>query len=197
MRLLTILLLAVTLSSCGLFKKVSHTTNTDLEIKAETELSTDTSTKTKTDTDRQTITKTTETVDTQVRVPGTSVTVARPLTELIENGHIMAQDGTAVVRIEYDPTTGTVKATGKTEPTFMPIKIQRTEEVSEDLKTKETVKTDIETDLKEAVKADQETETKDVTTERNTSQIWMGTLIGIITMLLIIMGVAEVKRRFL
>ncbi len=197
MRLLTILLLAVALSSCGLFKKISHKTNTELEVKAETELSTDTSTKTKTDTDRQTITKITETVDTQVRVPGTSVTVARPLTELIEKGHIVAQNGPSVIRIDYDPTTGTVKATGKTEPTFMPVKIQRTEEVSEDLKTKETVKADVETERKEAVKVDQETETKDVTEEPSTANIWMGTLIGIIIMLLIILGVAEVKRRFL
>lgn len=196
MRTLTVIFLAISLSSCGLFKKISNKESTDLEVKASTELRTETDTKTKTDTERETVTKVTEIVDTQVRVPGTSVTLARPLTELIEKGTIMAQDGTAVVRIDYDPTTGTVKATGRTEETFMPVKIHRTEEVSEDYKSSADVKTSQEVDHTQAIKVDQETETKNVTTERNTSQIWQGTLLGILLMSLIILGVAELKRRF-
>lgn len=197
MRTLAVILLAISLSSCGLFKKISNKVSTDLEVKANTELHTETDTKTKTDTERETVTKVTETVDTQVRVPGSSVTVARPLTELIEKGTITAQDGPSIVRIDYDPTTGTVKATGRIESQIVPIKIHRTEEVSEDVKTNETVKTNQDVDHTQSVKADQETETKQVTTERDTSQIWQGTLLGILIMSLIILGVAELKRRFL
>jgi hypothetical protein len=185
------------LTSCGTFKKWSHRNEVNNELQVNTASTSDTSVKTQSKTDRDISTKITEKIDTQISVPKETASVARHLTELIEKGIIQAQDGNTTVEVRYDPTTGTVKAIGTTVAHTIPVQATKTTEVREDYKSSEIVKAEGSSTEDVAVKKDEEKTVTDVTTEKKTGDIWTGTLLGIILMLLIILGVAYIKRRFL
>lgn len=197
MKILAILILGMFLTSCGTFKKWSHRNEVNNELQVNTASTSDTSVKTQSKTDRDISTKITEKIDTQISVPKETASVARPLTELIEKGIIQAQDGNTTVEVRYDPTTGTVKAIGTTVAHTIPVQATKTTEVREDYKSSEIVKAEGSSTEDVAVKKDEEKTVTDVTTEKKTGDIWTGTLLGIILMLLIILGVAYIKRRFL
>jgi hypothetical protein len=197
MRILAILIIGMFLTSCGTFKKWSHRNEVNNELQVNTASKSDTSVKSESKTDRDISTKIIEKIDTQISIPTQTASVARPLTELIENGIIKAQDGNTTVEVRYDPTTGTVKATGTTVAHTIPVQATKITDVQEDYKSSETVKAEGSSSEDVAIKKDEETTVTDVTTEKKTGGVWTGVLLGIILMLLIILGVAYIKRRFL
>lgn len=181
MKTLFILLMALVLFGCGHSKKVTEKTDVKTELNLSANTKTESTTKTDSKTDKAVTTKVTEKVDTHVNIPGTTTSISRPLTELIENKVIEASDGNTSVTVTYDPLTGTVRAVGKTATQTVPIQSVKTTEVREDSKSSETTKTDI--DKSESVDASDKTHSQDkivVSEKPSNTGILLAWIFGII-----------------
>ena len=190
MKRLSILLLALILVSCGSFKKTVHKSDVDTNTNIVSTLKADVTTKTDTKTDKEIKTVITEKIDTNVVVPGTTASVTRPIAELIERGVIEASNGETSVKVTYDPTTGSVKAEGKTANRNVPVQSTKTTVVEVDYKS--TTTTDKAEQIDNTFKADSKTSTettsKDIDREGNSSVFL---LLGFMLLVVIIFIVAE------
>jgi len=87
----------------------------------------------KSDSTAASISKTTitETIDTNITLPGGQATIGTPMSELMKGDSIVAeQNGTEVILV-YNTKTRTVHATGKTQPRKVPVKATKTTEAKE------------------------------------------------------------------
>lgn len=160
------------LFGCGHTKKITKESDVKTELNATTDVKTESTTKSVANLDKEVTTVITEKVDTHVTIPSVTASVSRPLKELVEKGVIVASNGNTSVAVTYDPTTGTVRAEGKTVEHQVPIQAVKTTLVREDSKSSETTKTD----TKKAENSDVTalSQTKDMVTETDkTGKFWL------------------------
>lgn len=190
MKKLSILFLWLALASCGLLKKSVYKSDVDTSTNIESTLKADVTTKTDTKTNKEIKTVITEKIDTNVIVPGTTASVTRPIAELLEGGVIEASNGETSVKVTYDPTTGSVKAEGKTAKRNVPVKSTKTTVVEADYKSATTTDKaeQIDNTFKAENKTAVETTNKDIDREGNKS-VFM--LFGFMLLVVIIFIIAK------
>jgi len=177
----------VSLTACGHSKKVTSETDIKTELTASSVLKAETNVTKDSNLDKAVTTIVTEKIDTNVLVPGTTASVSRPLADLIDNKVIEASNGNTTVLVTYDPTTGTVRAEGKTAEHSVPVQATKTTLVREDLKSSEHEKSS------ETVSDNHNTKSKARTSEETTfkesSSNSIGVWISIILFILLLIGV--------
>lgn len=183
MKSLIILLLAVVLTSCGAFKKTTNKSELEVTAKEVSILKAEVTANTATTTDKGIKTLITERIDTNVTIPGTTASVTRPLSEFIEKGIIEASNGETSVKVTYDPTTGSVKAEGKTAEKTVPVQSTKTTVVQEDYKSLEETRMEGSLTAKTESKVDVEQKEKDVVVEKESSN-WL--IFGVIAFFFVI-----------
>lgn len=111
------------LASCGTMKKTVQKETTD-----------STSLATKED---KTKTKITEKADTTVRIQGDTAKATKPLDNLIKGDTLKAKSNGTSLEVFYNPKTGDLHAKAITEPKDVPILVDRTTEIHNDIFEKE------------------------------------------------------------
>ena len=196
MKLILILILSFSMVGCGTFKKVSNKTDHQSTNSIDSSLKAYITTKTDAKTDKEVKTVITEKIDTHIVVPGTATTVTRPLNELIEKHMIETSDGDITVKVTYDPTTGSIKAEGKTAKKTVPVQSTKTTVVLEDSQSTQAVeKTEqIDNAVKVDSKVTDKTSSKEVDRDSGTNPF---TSFGImIFIILVIAAIFYLYRRF-
>jgi hypothetical protein len=123
MKHILILLLAMMLASCGTLRK---------NVQKETKDSTSTiSTRDKS------VSIITEKIDTSVKLPGDTAKASKPLDNLIKGDTLKASTNGTQLEVYYEPTTGRIHAKAITEPKDVPIIIDRTTKVENDIEREE------------------------------------------------------------
>lgn len=183
MRSLFIILIAFVLTSCGAFKKTTNKSELEVTASEVSTLKADVTTNTSTTTDKGIKTLITERIDTTVTIPGTTASVTRPLIELIERGIIEASNGETTVKVTYDPTTGSVKAEGKTAKRTIPVQSSKTTVVQEDYKSLEETRMEGSLTAKTDSNIDIEHKEKDVVAEKESSN-WL--IFGVIALFFVV-----------
>ncbi len=177
----------VTLTACSHSKKVTSETDIKTELKASSVVSTETNVSKDTKLDKAVTTIITEKIDTNVVVPSTTASVSRPLADLIDNKVIEASNGNTSISVTYDPTTGTVKATGTTAEHSVPIQAEKTTLVREDSKSSEHAKGSEIVNENHNTKSNTHTSQEESFKESSSNSI--GVWIAIILFLILLIGV--------
>lgn len=115
MRTLLILLLSITLASCGsLNKSVRKQTTDSTSIQA---------------TRQANVSIITEKLDTSVQLKGDTAKATKPLDNLVKGDTLKASTNGTSVEVFYNPVTGNIHAKAITEPRLVPVIIDRTTEL--------------------------------------------------------------------
>lgn len=132
-RILSIALIvavATILASCGTLKRhkqaeqLSASTETKNELETKAEIKTKAETK---DVAKGTV-KTTETVDTNITVPGSTVTGGKPLEEITSGKPLVVDVNGHSLSVRYNPGTGNIEANSTTKDKSVPVKATRVTE---------------------------------------------------------------------
>lgn len=120
MRTLLILLLSITLASCGTLTKSVQKQKSDTTSSVVTE--------------DKSITKITEKADTTVKVKGDTAKASTPLENITRGDTLKAESNGTKVEVFFNPSTGRIHAKAITEPREIPIVVDRTTEIHTDTK---------------------------------------------------------------
>lgn len=123
MKTIIAIVLAIILTGCGSLKKSVHKEATD-------------SSSVVTATDKSTTTIT-EKADTTVKIKGDTAKASKPLDNLVKGDTLKAESNGTKVEVYFNPTTGRIHAQAITEPKEIPILIDRTTKVENDLRYQE------------------------------------------------------------
>lgn len=77
--------------------------------------------------------KVVEKVDTTVKVSGGNSNGAKPVDNILKGDSLVIEDNTQRVVVDYDPTTGNIRAKAQVKDRNIPIQIDRTTETSEQI----------------------------------------------------------------
>lgn len=179
--IVTILLMSLALSSCGLFKKA---TKIDTSVKVKTSDSTHIAIR-KTDSSATSKVTTKEKIDTAVVVPGSSQEGSKDLDAIVKGDSLVLDDEDQRTVVEFDSETQRLRARSKVK--------DRTEHVQLERETTAETSTDVKRDNSEAVKvaktdseADQHKDTKVKTQIGPDWAMWAGLYIAIGLLVLVV-----------
>lgn len=112
MKRIAILFLAVALASCGTFKK--HSTKEEQKSI------------TKVDSSALVVTQTTKKVDTSVSIKGSQQYASKPVDNILKGDSLVLDNEQQRIVVDYDPTTGNIRAQGKVKDLEQRIQLNET-----------------------------------------------------------------------
>lgn len=121
---------AISLASCGATKRFKHTEDHSASFKTESNYDSTSQSKTKVEnaTNTKAKIKTTETVDTNITVPGTSVTGGKSLDDIKDGKPLVIDVNGHSLSVRYNPGTGNIEAKSTTEDRTVPVRATRVTE---------------------------------------------------------------------
>lgn len=162
--LAAIIAVAISLASCGATKRFKHEQkqSASIDIKSDYDSTSHTKAKVETETKKKATVKTTETIDTNIVVPGSSVSAKKPLEEITKGKPLVVDVNGHSFSIRYNPGTGNIDAESTVSDRTVPVHAKRVTEAE----TEEEGTTKAQTENKAAVSASEaakgETDTSEV-----------------------------------